>query len=237
MKTKAELEAEYQAKLNELDREESIRGKLKSEFQPDRIFHYKLYGKAGTLTFGDAYKSYPKENKVGLNRLAELLEAFPPVNTVKAKGTFTRFLPELFADSDANKEKGREELELIFPVMLKTESLHGLTLIAEWFTHIDGETWTVNAVLEQPYRLAQVHARRIDYCGGFRYDNSETRLSVSSALNPPEGYWNKVKWATGGPEYVAQFTAYHGQYDVDPAAWARESATNLLKPNEMEVAI
>jgi hypothetical protein len=219
------------------EREETIRGKLIPEFQPDRIFHHKLYGRVGTLTFGDAYKTYPKENKVSLGRLAELLEAFPPVNTVKAKGTFTRFLPELFADSDANKEKGREELALIFPVILKTESVSGFTLTAEWFTDIDGETWEVNAILAEPSRLANIHARRIEYRGGYRYDSNETRLSINSALNPPDGYWNKVKWAAGSPEYISPFTAYHSQYDVDPVQWARQAAANLLKPNQMEVAI
>lgn len=235
-KTREQLKADYESALEELQVEESIRQTLKDRGirEPRMVHQYGLYGSVGSIVFGDSFDR--SDDKVTLEQLRDLLKSLPPVNQVKGKGTFTRFMTEQFADSDANEEKDREELQLVFPVTLKTNSVCGFSVKAEWFTEVDGQIWSVDAYLANPYSIAQVAARRVEFKGGFRYEN--VSLTVSSAFNPPEGYWERVKWGRGSDEYPNDFTAYHGQYDDDPVAWVdRAIAAIAAKESEMQPAI
>lgn len=233
MNTREQLAAEYQEKLRQLETEETLRAVLPviEGLDAPRLHQYALYGSRGSVTYGD---SYHNEKRATLAQLAVLLRALPPAPVVKAKGTFTRFITEAFADSDANKEKGKETLELIFPVTLKTSSCTQFSLKAGWCAEIAGDVWRVDTYLINPYTLARVDARRVDFRGGFRYEDSS--LHINAALNPPDGYWQRVKWGRGSDEYPHDFTAYHGQFDDDAPAWA-ERAASLLASGEFERAI
>lgn len=224
MKTREQLQADYDKGLREIEIHERATSKLPDGIKPRMIHVSQLYGSKGSLVFGDSY--HGNADKVTLPCLIELLKALPPVSHVKAKGTFTRFIAESFADSDANKEKGREDVTSIFPVTLKTNSCAGYSLKAEWFTEIDGELWNVDAYLADAYRLVTVHARLVEFVGGHRY--TDTTASVNPALNPPEGgTWDKVKWGRGSEEWPHDFTIYHTQYDDDPVAWIERTIANL----------
>lgn len=232
MKTREQLKAEYESALEQLDTEEQLRAAITERGiqQPTMIHQHKLYGSSGSLVFGDGYGS---GEKATLEQLRDLLRALPPIATVHAKGTFTRFITEAFADSDQNKEKGKEDLQLIFPVTLKTNSVAGYSVKAEWFTEINGQIWSVDAYLANPYSLAQVSAKRVEFRGGHRYENA--RLTVSSALNPPDGYWQQVKWGRGSDDYPNDFTAYHCQYDDDPITWIERAM--IATEKEMQPTI
>lgn len=228
MKTREQLKAEYDSALEQLDTEEALRTVLAERgIQSPRMIHqHKLYGSSGSIVFGDSY--HGNDDKVTLEQLRDLLRALPPVSTVIGKGTFTRFLTEQFADSPANKEKGREDLTVIFPVTLKTNSVCGFSLKAEWRTEIDGQIWSVDAYLANPWSLARVDARRFEFKGGHRYEDS--RLTVSPVLNPPAGgYWQRIKWGRGSEEYPNDFTAYHTQYDDDPVEWVERAIAARAK--------
>lgn len=218
MKTREQLKAEYDSALERLGNEEQLRAALTERGiqSPSMVHQHKLYGSTGSIVFGDSYSG--NDDKVTLEQLRDLLRALPPVSTVMGKGTFTRFMTETFADSDANKERDRgEKLTSIFPVTLKTNSVAGYSVKIEWFAEVDGRVWAIDAYMASPWSLAQVNARRVDFKGGHRYEDS--RLTVSEALRPSEGYWQQIRWGRGSDEYPNDFTAYHTQYDEDPVAW------------------
>lgn len=229
MKTKEQLKAEYESALERLDKEEQLRATLSSKGLNPRMVHQSsLYGSVGSVVFGDSFER--NDDKVSLEQLRDLLRELPPLPQVLAKGTFTRFVTERFADSDANKEREREQVTAIFPVTLKTNSVANYSVKAEWFTEINGAIWSVDAYLENPHSVARVEARRVEFRGGHRYEDA--RLTVSPKLNPPDGgYWQRVCWARGSDEYPNDFTAYHTQYDDDPVAWIER----VLTPEAQEV--
>ncbi len=229
--TADKLKAEYESKLAKLETENQILESL--PIKPDRIFHYKLYGRNGTITFGNEYGYNAK--RVTLLELANLLETLPPLAMVKVKGTFTQFLGEAYYDSGAHKDKRETDIsETIFPVTLETESTSGFTLKAEWIANINGEVWEINAILDNPHKLANVSSRRIEYRGGYRYEPAT--LQINTALNPTDGYWNCVRWSAGSDQYVNKFTAYHCQFDENPVAWAKK-AFNPMTETQFEPAL
>lgn len=217
MKTREQLEVEYKEQLSKLETKETVRAYLATKsLNPSMVHQHKLYGSVGSLNFGESFSR--NDNKVTLEQLRDLLRELPPVPTVKAKGTFTRFITESFADSDANKERERESVVSIFPVTLKTNSVADYSVKAEWFTEINGEVWSVDAYLADAWSVAQVSARRVEFRGGFRYENSTSQ--VNSIFNPPDGgRWEQVRWGRGSDEYPNDFTHYHSQYDDDPVQW------------------
>lgn len=218
MKTREQLKAEYDSALEQLNTEERLRAVLveRGAQSPRMIHQHRLYGSDGSLVFGDSYSG--SSEKVTLEQLRDLLRALPPVSTVIGKGTFTRFMTEAFADSNANKEREREDLTSIFPVRLKTNSVAGYSVKAEWFTEIDGQVWSVGAYMANPWSLARVDARRVDFRGGHRYENAT--LHISDTLKQSgDGYWQQIRWGRGSDEYPNDFTAYRTQYDDDPVEW------------------
>ncbi len=219
MKTREELKAEYEAKLAELETKEKLVATLPDDLKPSMVHVYALHDNIGSLTFGESFSR--NKDKVSLETLAQLLETFPPLPTVKAKGTFTRFITEAFANSDANKEKGRETIEAIFPVTFKTNSVADYSVKAEWFTKIDGNVWSVDAYLENPSSLINVRARRLELMGGYKY--VESTLSV----NPVLGQWDKIKWGRGSEEWPNDFTVYHAPINENPVAWIDNVTKNL----------
>ncbi len=216
--TADKLKAEYESKLVQLATEEKLLEAL--PIKPDRIFHYRLYGRTGTITYGNEYGYSAKQ--VSLLELANLLEALPPLARVKVKGTFTQFLGESYYDSEAHKDKRETDtVETIFPVTLETESTSGFNLKAEWLAEVNGQIWELNAILDKPWSLAHVNAKRIEYRGGYRYEPAT--LELNTALNPTDGYWNCIRWSAGSDQYVNKFTAYHTQYDENPVEWAKKA--------------
>lgn len=231
MKTREQLKAEYDSALEQLDAEETLRAVLTERgVQSPRMIHqHKLYGSVGSIVFGDSFER--NDDKITLEQLRDLLRALPPVSTVMGKGTFTRFMTEIFADSNANKERNRgEKLTSIFPVTLKTNSVCGFSLKVEWFAEIDRQVWSVDAYMANPYSLARVDARRVEFKGGYRYENAS--LHVSESLKPSEGYWQQIKWGRGSDDYPNDFTAYHTQYDEDPVEWIE----HVIQSRAKEVA-
>lgn len=224
MKTREQLRAEYERELRTLEIEESLRERL--SIAPRMVHVHDLYGESGSITYGDSFDR-SDDDKVSLERLVELLTALPPVPVVHAKGTFTRFITQSFAESDGNKDRERETREPIFPITLKTNSVCGFSLKAEWFTEIDGQIWSVDAFLAQPSSLARVNARLVEYKGGRRYENS--RLSI----DPVMGYgWREIRWGRGSDEYPNDFTAYRQDPESDPVEWVREVLTNVNAKRE-----
>lgn len=234
MKTREQAKADYEKAMREIDMRDRVLAAMPDGVQPTMVHTSPLYGRAGSIVFGNTFDR--SDDKVTLEHLRQLLQSFPPIPAVHAKGTFTRFLTETFADSDANKEKDRETTVSIFPVILHAKSCAGYSLTAEWFTVINDETWEIKAVLANPYTLAKVNSRRVDFVGGHRYEN--TTCSVNSAMNPPDGgIWSKVRWGRGSDEWPHDFTLYHSQYDDDPVAWVTRTLEALNdKDNRFQAA-
>lgn len=173
MTDREELLAKQAKELADFDQEQKIKAWLTERgiIEP-RFIHtgHPLYGMHGTLSFGDKYGHSAGLTWDDVAKLAEQLPALPLV-WVK-DGLCCSVKTRAFVDSLTEEKKERWESEQgIAPFVLDVD---GFGTEFWWVADVAGEPTTIECNVKD-FRIRPV-ARRVEFRGGFRYENKEIAL-------------------------------------------------------------
>lgn len=237
MKTQIEeLKAKQAAELADLIAESEIREAVADAtgLEPHNVHLYPLYGRAGSITFGDSFHTNPFSSLAEAQKLAE---AFPPVARLKRKDGCTSFPTEAWWDAQPGAKEKESQVQTVAPWLVELDFTctpnHGHTPKVElsWCAEVAGRVMEISCVLP-PHEVCR---------WSFKSRSRTNALAhiTDTEVRFPEGWaaWagdsipvlhhqiggdncermTPIKWGRGSDDAGHKITFYSGCGDADLA--------------------
>lgn len=176
-----------------------------------KLFLHPLFGKAGTLKFGDSYG----HEALSFKRAVSLINALPAESLMLNRSGGTSFQPaEYVAKLDANHQENCTEVS---PVVVHVTGFQGPYMEIKWLTRLAGNLIDVELNMGYPdLAICQYKAVKTNFNGGSIYRSNDCKLSIEQSVS--KIYLEKenlvamlaspIKWAQGSDEYPNKFSFY-----------------------------
>lgn len=241
MKTNIEeLQAKHAAELAAATAEAEITQAIETAtgLTPHSVHLYPLYGRAGSVTFGDAFHTNPFSSLAEAEKLAV---AFPPVARLKRKDGCTSFPTEAWWDAQPEAKDKENQVQAVAPWLLEMDFActpsHGHTPKVEisWCAEIAGRIIEVSCVLP-PHEVCRwsfssasrtnAHAHIVDTKVTFPQGWAAWPGDAYPVLHHQDGGDNcermeMIKWGRGSDDCGHKLTFYSGCSDADLTHYLR----------------
>ena len=197
----AELEAEYAKKRDEALKDEAILGLLPDwakEYKHGGPHWYKLYGREVSIHFDrPRYSSIDGDKKApDLAFVGRLMAEFSPLPVVMVKDGCTSFRLASAAPEDSE----RCNVTPVAPFVIRIETQDREARFS-WTSAVGGFAAELGVSVPLPPLLGRLDAKvNEDRYGGRKVERCDFEPRAAGA--------RRVKWASGGPQYLNNFTVY-----------------------------
>jgi hypothetical protein len=206
--TKADLRNRTEIARTELRTLETLAKAWPKDVLISQVHVHKLYGVSADIDIGDPYRRNGETCRT-MEQVALLLNRFPPIPVYMIWDGCLAMRPETdVSDEEAMDENATQIWGVLLQVEAGTNS-GGAKQIAQWFTRVGDLIVEISAALRHDCYPVQLDLdTRTDQRTGKILEVRETRLTKNPQFSG--NFWidQRVKWATGGPEYANRFTLY-----------------------------
>lgn len=180
------------------------------------------YGDVARIQYGDSYSHSPMPM---LEQALALAEALPGVPLVQVRDGCLSHQTRHYYDAlpEAKRDRVQSELD-VCPWLCQWSPWPNGHLALEWHAALASVGQVSVRVLlarQCPTWFGTYSARRVDYRGGYRWENCQLALNTGAIGlvfrdgEPLAEVQTPIRWAAGGPEYQNNFTAYWINYRND----------------------